>query len=692
MNDMTAKPATFPALELARLACGAEAAFLLPGAPQVAAFVAGDLVAPEPSLAATLRGAAEAVAPGGIRSLPVVGGWSGFVDARGTLRPVLALRHLAGRREDTARAAEAVFDAAAERADLAVTRARLRRADAMLASVERMARIGVWQVDLASGRASWSAETFRIHGLPSGTPAPDLDGAVDFYPEEVRGHARTSILDAIQRRAGFSFTLPFRRADDRLRTVRCFGQVASGEDGDHLFGILQDVTEEKEAELRLWQTANHDALTGLPNRFLFQDRLAAALEKATADGGSGVGLILADIDDFKAINDVYGHEAGDEALKRIAAQLLANTRQGDTVARLGGDEFAVVVTGIGGADDIERPLARLAAAAETSFDYRGTTIRLRLSFGAAAYPRDARDGRELYRNADLALFRTKREPARRGTRYHPSYGEEQQGREERLRRIREAVAAGAVTPYYQPVVDLRTGAVAAVELLARWRDGEDLMNATALAPAFDDPELSPLVGVAILEQLSRDWTRFTAESGRVVPISVNASARELQNPRYLQTLGRILDTVLPDGGDITLEVDANPFAGGGRHAQAALSELMARGLGFGFGNLAAGFAALMEPRALSVRQIKVPGAKLLDPGALERAGPILAGMIETCRAAGVKLVATEIETADDLVRLKSLGYTLGQGFLFAKAMSFPDLMARIERDRPRPRRAAAAAI
>lgn len=674
---MSANVCELGLLALLRLALGARRALLIDG---------GDVFA---SHAAALddreRSWLEAVAArasAGEAPLPAAdaGSWRAFVDHDAQGAPAVLLLE-GGAREgeadsDHAMARVAMRAIRAER-DEAQASAATRHFEAVLAGIEMMAEIGMWQLDMTTGRVTWSDVTYAVHGVTRETFTPTLENALSFYPEEVQGMVRSSIGEAIKNGTGFSFVLPFIRADNELRTVRSVGTVIRGAGGDHIYGIFQDISEMKQAELRLWWTANHDPLTGLPNRMLFQERLDAALLLAKQHGQS-VGLILVDLDHFKAINDVYGHEAGDQLLARVAKLLTAHSRQGDTVARLGGDEFAIIVNGLSAPDEIAAPLERLLTTAETDFVYRDIPIPVKLSMGAAVYPRDAQGEDELYRNADIALFRSKANPKKRGTLYDPSHGAERDGHEAALRRIREAIAAGAITAHYQPIFDLGSGGIAAVDVLARWRGSNDPTSAEALRPAFEDPELAPRIGLLMLSNLRRGWCELPHELRRGMPIAIKASEQELRNITYLEALAHFLEEAKGHDVELIVELSSNPARTLPSQVMPTFRRLVEHGLAFSFNGLAAGFDALMDTSGLRVRQIKASKGALAETAVEARAAAIIGGMIETCRKLGVQLVATEIETETELGRLRDVGYAYGTGFCFCRAMSFDELHSVLE--------------
>ncbi|XWN32261.1 MAG: diguanylate cyclase [Devosia sp.] len=644
---------------------------------------AGPMAPEDRELALTIRQSADAVPDNEMTALPTPSPqWHAFCSGPLEDRVVFLLRDRSDRSDvcPAHEVAGAVFDALGDVTDVRRVRSSLRRAKSVLRNVETMTGIGIWQVDLERNKLIWSAEVYRIHGIDTASRTPNIEEAIDFYPEEVQGLVRSHIAQAVDEQSGFSFTLPFRRADGEMRTVRCMGNVSSDRDGHHMYGIIQDVTDEKEAELRLWWTANHDSLTGLANRMLLQDRLTTALESARRHNQS-VGLILVDVDHFKTINDVYGHEAGDELLKCIADRLKQSTRQGDSLARLGGDEFAIVVNNLTCAGDIERPLERLMEAAEIDFEYRDTAIPVHLSLGAAVFPRDALDESELYRNADLALFQTKRETHVRGTVYDPVHGVEQDDRHQLMQQIRGALEAKQIVPYYLPVFDLETGAVVSVEVLARWQHSEGVAEAGVFQAAFDDYALAPLIGIAVVDQLLEDWNRLRAATGTRLPVALNTSIIQLQNLGFVEHLDKVLTSEGMRASDMMLEMGKNPLAHLGRHVLPAFQSLLKRGLTVGFDSLSEGLATLATETELDVRLIKVDSGFLAGGSHMDRKSAVTAGVVQTCKTLNVDLVAGAVEHSEQVEVLAKLGLRLGQGYLFTEPMSFADFLDRMRSDR-----------
>ncbi|MEM0907851.1 MAG: diguanylate cyclase [Pseudomonadota bacterium] len=645
-------------------------AFVWPGTGQMASL--GD----NESDRHTLTSAAERLRVGQPALPDDADGWQAFADRQIAHGPVLLVHGVCDIGYDHRRLIRAAFGALHASADAKKCKIARDRLEHLVDHLEMLVDLGIWQIDIASGQVDWSDAAYAIHGVNRDSFVPTITTMLDPYPEEVRGVVRRSVVRAVGGGERFDHVVPLRRADGTLRTVRFAGTYCQEHDGPKVHGIVQDLSSLKDAEMRLWWTANHDALTGLPNRMLFQERLETAISHARQTDRS-VGLILVDLDHFKAVNDVYGHEAGDELLRAVAERLSRFMRQGDTLARLGGDEFAIIVKNLEAPEHLERPIERLAMAAEVDFSYRDISIPVKLSMGAAVFPQDAKSQKELYRNADLALFRTKDDADARSTIYRASHGAERAHREDQLRRIRQAIATGAIAPYYQPVFDLTTGAVASVEVLARWRDGNDVVTAHSLAPAFRDPELAPQLGLLMIEQLRKSWCSLSGQLRGTPSLSINVSPQEIKNLAYIEALRAFMEDVNACGCQLVAELSESPSQTLPSQVMPTFDGLVKDGLCFGFDSLSAGFEALVEAPGLKVTQIKAHKATLTQPHLQDRAATIIGGMIETCHQLGVQLIATQIETEDELNRLRALGYRLGQGHFFCQAVHFDELIEQL---------------
>lgn len=557
----------------------------------------------------------------------------------------------------------------------ALDAAAVRRLHAVLSRVEKMSKTGQWHLDLKTRMHSWSDEVFRIHDLPPGE-APTFDEACGYYPEDTRQSIRKHFEDAIATGAAFTFTSPMDTASGARKFVRVIGEVER--DGDTmigLFGVLQDVTEEKEAERRLWWTANHDPLTGLPNRMLFQDRLARAIQHANRFDEE-IGLVILDVDNFKMVNDVYGHEAGDRLLTQISEILIETTRATDSIARLGGDEFAVILGDLKTTDDLQPPLDRLTKSTEFTFDYRGTLIPVRMSMGIALYPEHGETSEDLYRNADIALFRTKHARQRRLTVYEKRFGHELQARDELLRQVRAALSTGMIIPYYQPQFDLETGAMVGAEVLARWVRNETIVEAMVFLAAIDDYETAPMIGAQITRQVVENMATYKMAFADAVPFSMNISRSQIRNHEFLTLLTQLLNTDLVSYRDFIIEMSEDAVTDRDQgHVGERLRELADRGLSFAFDDFGAGFSSLIQIDSYSVRQVKIDRLLVQDIHFDPHKLAIVDGILRICSSLNIDVIAECVELEEQAAALRKLGIRHAQGNFFGRPMAFDAFLA-----------------
>ena len=653
-------------------------------------FEGRDLDAATDSLVTRCIAAVRDLPPGAIAPIGIDAPWTALCDRRAEDDPILLMRGAgdAANAPAAQASAETVFDVLRESKALNAAVNALEIRNTVLSGVETSVGIGFWQLNLDDNKVSFSDETYRIHGLPPGSEAPTIDEAVRYFEPDVRDVVMSNVARAVSERSGYSFALPFRCADGTPRIVRSIGYFTTDADGnDIIFGFYQDITEERETQMRLWTAANIDALTGVSNRFHWQQRLDRDIASAIRTGHA-VGLLLVDLDDFKSINDCHGHEAGDEALKAVAATLASNLRGGDLLARLGGDEFAIVVPELDNPDDIGRLVERLANVRKVSFDYRGGAMAVEFSIGAAAFPTDAENSAALYRAADLALFHTKANHTVGATRYQAELLVEHEGRATRRKKIRRAIEAGEGLNLYQPIVDLMSGEVVAVDVTARWYDEGRLAELGTLpgeVPGDTDRAIVPQMAAAMLELLEHDLGLLWGDGrGRLPACLVPLTRAQLRSHEVLDRLRRMAGRVSSRAGILRLQLDGDPR----RDLNWPLRSKFLEVLGSGVGTVqraAEAAGTLLAPGTLPLSHVKVPleAIRFAQGGAGDT---VLRALIEAARQQRTDVSAVAVASAEDVEAALAYSIHFGQGSHIDDAMPIEGILERIGRHPSNPQR------
>ncbi|MCG6122540.1 MAG: EAL domain-containing protein [Microvirga sp.] len=439
--------------------------------------------------------------------------------------------------------------------------------------------------------------------------------------------------------------------------------------GGGVVRTFTDISARKAAENEVRRMANHDALTGLPNRAAFTERLNQALEAAENEGTT-VSLLLIDLDEFKDVNDLLGHDAGDELLRQTAERLTAMVRPCDMVARLGGDEFAVIVVAPQTLDQTARFAGRLVDRLRATFEYRGRTLSTRASIGVAAFPDHHRDAVELMKDADIALYRAKAEGRTRAVVYDDHAREVMHQRVRIVHEVREGLARDQFLPFYQPKIDLRTGRVIGFEALARWRDPErGLQTPAYFGSAFADFEIAIAFGEMMIRRVAADMRSWTDQGLEFGTVAVNTSSAEFADPHLAQRLLKVLDDHRIPANKIEIEITESVFLDRSVGViTSTLKEFHDRGVKIALDDFGTGFASMMHLKNFYVDHLKIDRTFVRNIVDDEGDAAIVEAVVRLGRGLKLDVIAEGVETAAQAERLQTFGCDYAQGFFFAKPM------------------------
>jgi diguanylate cyclase (GGDEF)-like protein len=438
---------------------------------------------------------------------------------------------------------------------------------------------------------------------------------------------------------------------------------------------LAQVTELQE-ELR--HQAYHDALTGLPNRALFTERVAEAVARHAADETCRAVLFL-DLDRFKTVNDSWGHAAGDELLVQVAERIRDATRPHDTPARLGGDEFGVLLedTDVEGA---EHATERILDALDEPFWLSGRETHVRASIGIAVTGEHAATAEELLSNADTSMYVAKEEHRRHAT-YEPRLHDRLHHRQEVALELERALAGDEIVVHFQPVVSLVDGTLEAFEALARWKHPErGLVSPSEFLSVAEESGLIVEIGAQVLDQAlrhARGWRNVTPAAEQL-GLWVNLAPNEFANESLVEDLALALARTGFDAQRLTVEITESSVMRDEQNALKAMHRLRELGVALSIDDFGTGYSSLSRLAEFPIQLLKIPKT-FVDPLAEAHAETsFIDAILRLASSLGIVTVAEGIEHPAQALRLRSLGGELGQGFLFGEPLT-PDAAERFLR-------------
>lgn len=435
-------------------------------------------------------------------------------------------------------------------------------------------------------------------------------------------------------------------------------------------GSQTDITERKRAEERLTFDAFHDALTQMPNRALFMDRLQRAIEAQRRHPETVYAVLFLDLDRFKVVNDSLGHMVGDELLVAVAERLRVLIRTSDTVARLGGDEFAVLVEDIHDVSGAVRTAQRIQEDLLVPFTIGKHEIFTTVSTGIAVSTSGYSRPEDVLRDADIAMYRAKE----RGKARHEVFDAAMHARAVELLQfetdLRRAIERGELRVHYQPIVSLRTGRVHGVEALVRWQRGAELVGADEIVAIAEETGLILPIGDWVLREALRQlraWDDAGTGDGKLA-MHVNLSARQLLQPDAVERVRSALEESGVDATRLHLEVTESVLIESADAAAALLHAFRAVNVGLSLDDFGTGYSSLSSLRQFPFDVLKIDRSFLLDADS-RRGDDIVRTIASLARLLGMEVTVEGIETAEQAARMRELQVDYAQGFYFGRPVA-----------------------
>ncbi len=430
----------------------------------------------------------------------------------------------------------------------------------------------------------------------------------------------------------------------------------------------EDVTERRQAEMRIAHMARHDALTDLPNRVLLRERLSEAL--AHVERGQRLAVLYLDLDLFKNVNDSLGHPTGDELLRIVADRLRGCVGETDTISRVGGDEFFIIQTDVGGASDAERLARRVAEAIRAPYDLHGHSIVIDASIGIALAPADGSDANELLKNADMALYGAKAD----GRGVYRFFEADMDARMKERRALevalRKAFDNGEFELYYQPVLNLDRDEVRGCEALLRWHHPErGMVSPTEFIPVAEEIGLIVALGEWVIREACRDAAQWPND----VCVAVNLSPTQLASKGLLPAVLHALAASRLPPHRLELEITEAVLMQNSEVNLRTLHQLRALGIRISMDDFGTGYSSLSYLRSFPFDKIKIDRCFIKGLGDSSEADAIVHAVAGLAENLGMTTTAEGVETRQQLDLVRNLGCTDVQGFFYSPPVPVREL-------------------
>jgi len=556
-------------------------------------------------------------------------------------------------------------------------RDQLSRDSKVLRQVSRLAKIGGWTLDFDAGAVTWSDEIYSMLEVETGLPI-DLDSGLSMIFEKDRQLFADLLKTAVETGQGFEAEIAMLTRSGSVRWLRVLGEREPHGNARRLFGTVQDVTARHATEAELLRLGTTDPLTGLPNRYALTKTINATLAGDAPPGAAA--LLLLDLDDFKDVNDMLGHDAGDHLLSVLGRRLSNCLHQGDAIGRLGGDEFGVFLRSPKSLGDIPGIAQMMLEAAGAPITHLGHSMRVGASIGVAIFPRHGADAESLLKRADIALYSAKHVSGDCYLYYDDGLGEAVARRASLLQEARRGLDLGLFTVAYQPVVNLRDDTILGMEALIRWNHPErGLLPAGAFLEALEEPNLGRLLSYEAMRIAIAQYGAWRRDGFRVGRLGLNLTAGQLRDFDFIERLSEHLSSAGLEPTLVTAEITESVLLG--RGTESILQRILAlheMGVRLALDDFGTGYASLTHLRQLPIDVLKIDASFVSSLPSGGANTTIVKTVIDMAHALGLATVAEGVEGPEIHSMLKLMGCDRGQGYYYGRPMlaeRVPDCVA-----------------
>jgi diguanylate cyclase (GGDEF)-like protein/PAS domain S-box-containing protein len=558
--------------------------------------------------------------------------------------------------------------------------ARKNAEDALLRSTEKLriatdaAELGQYDYYPQTGEMIWSDRMKEYFGLP---PDAQVNGGVFYrclHPQD-RARAHAAVRAAFDPKSGGRYDAEYRTIGSGSATacerwIAAKGQVFFNEEGMPVrhVGCAMDITQRKNAERFKRDASQHDSLTGLPNRSLLFEYCSHLLAMSERSGDNGAVMFI-DLDRFKPINDLYGHEIGDRVLKEVAQRLLACTRKEDIVSRLGGDEFIVVLPRTASTHAAATVAKNIQAAVASPVLIDGLQLDVSPSIGISLFPEHSRDLETLIRYADLAMYSSKK-GGRSSFRFYTPDLDEKASESLRLEvQLKQALENDGMALFYQPIIDIETGRLTGAEALIRLPDENGkMLSPDEFIPIAESAGLINRLGDWVAGEACKQHQKWRRAGLPPVSIAINVSPVQFRQRAFASQLAQTVKQSGIDPECLQIEVTESMVMDNLPETIATLNKIRSMGIHIALDDFGTGYSSLSYLSSLPLDKLKIDRSFISQIGCHERSQSVTEAIIALGRSLNLKVVGEGIESEQAWDYLRSHGCDQGQGYLFSKPL------------------------
>lgn len=567
------------------------------------------------------------------------------------------------------------------RRKLKLTELSLRQSEARLARAQKIARMGSWEWNLASGEIYWSDELYHIFGLQPGDPAViNTEWLYSLIVPLDLPVFKKAILNSLKTCQPFNVVYRITTHNAGEIVVTSQGEVECDEAGRPciLSGTTLDITARIKAESEIQQLINYDTLTGLPNRSLLHDRLQQAIAQSARDK-TLLGVLVLDLDRFKSINETLGHRAGDKLLKSIGTRLQACVRESDTLARLGGDEFVVLLVGVAHEDGLTIVAKKILAIVSEPVYIDGHEIYSTCSIGIAVYPMDGDDSHTLLKHADLAMYQAKELDRNNFQFFSRDMNIKVLERMMLENSMRKALDRDEFFLVYQPQVDARTGKITGMEALLRWQHPDlGLLAPDKFIYLAEDNGFIISLGEWVLRTACRQNKIWQDQGLPAVRVAVNLSAKQFGQYRLDEVIAStLLDTGL-DPRWLELEITESTIMKDAEKNTAILQRFKEMGISLAIDDFGTGYSSLSYLKLFPLTRLKIDRAFVRDITTNPDDAAIARIIIDIASTLKLSVIAEGVETRAQMQFLSFNNCVEMQGYLFSRPVRAEEFAKLLE--------------